>query len=99
MDRESSLNSAQLASIDLLIAIAQQNGLSLEDRLEKTQEQAEAQADRVEAMWEARHGGLEITEHDLQVIGKIRELAATLESSVTLKQLIELRDEALKSQG
>lgn len=71
MDRESSLNAAQLVSMDLLIAIAQQNGMSLEDRLDKTQEQAEAQADRVEAMWEARHGGWEVTERPSISSGRI----------------------------
>lgn len=98
MKRDASLSAVELASLDLFITVAQSRGLGMDDRLDNTQEQAEAQADRVEAMWEARHGGLTFSDHDREVLGQIRELASTIENSPTLGQLIELRAEALRGQ-
>jgi hypothetical protein len=93
------LTVAELASLDLLITVAQQRGKDLDDQIDNTQEQAEAQADAHEAMWEARHGGLELSDRDRETLGRIRELAATLEIAPTLRQLVELRGAALSGRG
>lgn len=98
MIERGALSPLQLASLDLMITSAQSRGLSFDDVLEDDNEQAEAQAERVEAMWEARHGGLEISDHDREVLARIRELASTLESGVTLGQLVEMRGQALRRQ-
>ncbi len=91
----SSLTPRELASLDLMITAAQQRGVGLND-IASDDDEAEAHADRVEAMWEARHGGIEFSEHDREVLRQIRDLASTLESQVTLGQLIELRAEAVR---
>ena len=99
MNKETRLSFSELLNLDALIAFAEERGLSFSDRLDKTQEQAEAQAELHEAMWEARHGGMEFSEHDREILGQMRELASQLEFSPTLGQLIELRQEALRAQG
>jgi hypothetical protein len=96
MNGNSGLSYTQLLSLDSLIAHAQQRGLSFDDRLDNTEEQAHAQAELHEAMWEARHGGIVITERDREILSQIRELASQLELAPTLGQLIEMRAEALR---
>jgi hypothetical protein len=96
MKGESRLTVAELLSLDAIIAAAQQRGLSFADRLDNTQEQAEAQAERVEAMWEARHGGLTFSARDREILSRIRDLTRELEFSPTLGQLIELRAELVR---
>ncbi len=96
MKQDTSLTLAELLSLDALISVAQQRGRSLNDRLSSTEEQAEAMAEVHEAMWEARHGGLELSAKDKVIITQIHDLAKKLEISPTLGQLIELRGEALK---
>lgn len=96
-DRRGSLTPLQLASLDLMITAAQSRSLSLEDVV-SDDDQAQAQAQRVAGMWEARHGGLEFSHHDREVLSRIRELASTLESQVTLGQLVEMRGQALSGQ-
>jgi hypothetical protein len=92
------LTIAEIMALDTLITVAQQRGRGLRDRLVSTEEQAQAQNDAHVAMWEARHGGLEISDRDRETLRKIRELAATLEVSPTLEQLLELRAEAVRAQ-
>lgn len=99
MKQDTSLTLAELLSLDALITVAQQRGLSLNDRLSNTQEQAEAMAEVHAAMWEARHGGLELSAKDRQIITQIHDLAKQLEVAPTLGQLIELRGEALKQRN
>ena len=72
------LSPAELASLDLLITVAQSRGLSLDDRVTKTEEQAEAQMQMAEAMWEARHGGLDYVETDRETLRRVREVSADL---------------------
>ncbi len=91
MKRNVSLSAAELASLDLLITVAQQRGRGLDEVIVKHEEQAQAMADVHVAMWEARHGGLEMSGHDLAVIAQIRELASTIEFAPTLGQLLDLR--------
>jgi hypothetical protein len=98
MNREQGLNALELASLDLLISIAQARGRGFDDRLESVTEQTEALVEVHEAMWEARHGGLELSERDRETIVRIGELAASLEIAPTLGQLIEMRGEALRLQ-
>ena len=93
------LTAAELASLDALITLAQQKGRKLTDRLDHTEEQAEAQAELHEAMWEARHGGFEFGQRDREILRKIRSLASELEVAPTLKQLVELRGAALREQA
>ena len=90
MNQDTGLTLAELLSLDSLMAVAQQRGLSLDDRLDNTQELAEAMA--------AIHGGLELSAGDRETIVKIRELASNLEIAPTLGELIELRGEALRQQ-
>jgi len=85
------LTVAELASLDALITVAQLRGRQFTDRLDHTEEQAEAQAAVHEAMWETRHGGLDLSEHDREIITKIQQLASQLEIAPTLGQLLELR--------
>lgn len=99
MKKETSLTFSESLSLDALIALAQERGLSISDRVTNTQEEAEAQAEVHEAMWEARHGGLELSDHDRTIISRIRELASQLEIAPTLGQLIELRGEAFLQKG
>jgi hypothetical protein len=96
MKQDSSLTITELMSLDMLITVAQKRGRSLDDRLSSTEEQAEAMAEVHEAMWEARHGGLELSDHDREIFTKIRELASNLEIAPTLGELIELRGQALQ---
>jgi uncharacterized cupin superfamily protein len=91
------LGPVELAHLDALITAAQARGLGPDDRVTKTQDQADAQMDIHEAMWEARHGGLELSEQDREVVAQIRQLAGRLEIAPTLGQLIELRAEAVRS--
>jgi len=90
------LSPVELASLDLLITVAQSRGLSLEDRVTNTQEQAEAQAEHAEAMWEARHGSLDYVETDRETLRRVRELSVGLETAPTLGQLLELRAQAVR---
>lgn len=99
MNDDTFLSPAQLASLDLLITIAQQRGRGLDDLVVSMEEETEGVGAAHEAMWEARHGGFEISEHDRQILGQIRELAAGLEMAPTLGQLIELRAQAVRRQG
>ena len=99
MKYDDSLTLTELLSLDVLISVAQQRGRSLNDRLSNTEEQAEAMAEIHEAMWAARHGGLELSAGDREIIGRMSELAQNLSIAPTLGQLIELRGQALKSQG
>jgi hypothetical protein len=97
-ESRSYLTPVELASLDLMITAAQVKGVRLDDVLsDDDEEQAQAQADRVMAMWDARHGGIEFSDHDREVLTQIRELAATLETKVTLGQLVELRAEAMRN--
>lgn len=96
MRGNSSLSYAQLLSLDSLISAAQARGLGFNDRFDNTQEQAEAQFEIHEAMWEARHGAFQFSDHDREILGQIRELTSQLELSPTLGQLIELRGEAMR---
>ena len=96
MKQNAGLSHVELLSLDLLIAVAQERGRSFDDAVDNTEEQAQAQADRVQAQWEARHGGITFSDRDREVISKIRELASTLESAPTLGELIELRGKALQ---
>lgn len=98
MKKEAGLSYSELINLDSLIAVAQERGLSLGDAVKSTEEQAEAMAEIHEAMWEARHGGLQISARDREIISKIRDLASQLELAPTLGQLIQLRGEALKGQ-
>jgi hypothetical protein len=95
-ESRSSLTPRELASLDLMITAAQQRGVAMDD-IASDDDEAEAQADRVEGMWEARHGGLEFSDHDREVLSQIRELASSLETRATLGQLIELRAEAVRN--
>ena len=92
----SSLTPKELASLDLMITAAQQRGVAMQD-IASDDDEAEAHADRVEAMWEARHGSLEFSDRDREVLAQIRDLSSSLESQVTLGQLIELRAEAVRN--
>jgi hypothetical protein len=96
MKPESSLSISQLLSLDTIITIAQERGLGLDDKIKTTNEQAEAVAEIHEAMWEARHGAFWITDHDQEILGRIKELASQLESETTLGALITMRGEALR---
>jgi hypothetical protein len=98
MKKDSSLTITELMSLDMLITVAQKRGRSLDDRLSSTEEQAEGMAEVHEAMWEARHGGLELSDHDREIFAKIRELASNLEIAPTLGELIELRGQALRGE-
>jgi hypothetical protein len=97
MNRNKGLSFAELRSLDALIAVAQQRGRSLDDHLDHTEEQAEAQAAVHEAMWEerhaveGRHGGLELSARDRELVARIRDLAMQLQFAPTLRQLIDLR--------
>jgi hypothetical protein len=99
MKDEYRLSFSELLNLESLIAFAEERGLSFSDRFDKTQEQAEAQAELHEAMWEAHHGGMQFSDHDRMILGQMRELASQLEFSPTLGQLIELREAALRGQG
>ncbi|GAA1745209.1 hypothetical protein [Nostocoides vanveenii] len=94
----SQLNPAELASLDLLITVAQQRGRQLDEVVKRTEEHADAMVDVHEAMWEARHGGLVITEHDREILGRMRELASELELTPTLSQRVEMRGRMLSGQ-
>lgn len=98
MKDEIRLSFAEFLTLDAMIAVAQERGLSFTDRLDNTQEQAEAQADRVEGMWETRHGGLVFSDHDREIFAQMNELASQLEFAPTLGELVELRAEALRMQ-
>ena len=95
-ESRSSLTPMELASLDLMITAAQQRGVAM-GGIASDDDEAEAQADRVEGMWEARHGGIEFSHHDREVLAQIRDLASSLETRVTLGQLIELRAEAVRN--
>lgn len=95
-ESRSSLTPRELASLDLMITAAQQRGVAL-DGIASDDDEAEAHADKAEAMWEARHGGIEFSDHDREVLAQIRDLARSLETQVTLGQLIELRAEAVRN--
>ncbi|MET0842936.1 MAG: hypothetical protein ABWY23_03755 [Mycetocola sp.] len=95
-EARSSLTPKELASLDLMITAAQQRGVGL-DSIASDDDEAEAHADRAEAMWEARHGGIEFSDRDREVLAQIRDLAGSLETRVTLGQLIELRAEAVRN--
>jgi hypothetical protein len=99
MNGEKGLTLAELLSLDALISVAQQRGRSFDDRLDNTEEIAEAQMAMHEAMWEARHGGLEVSQRDREILSQIRDLAMQLEMAPSLGQLIEIRGEALRQQG
>ena len=99
MKDEMKLSFSELLSLDALIAVAQERGLKLTDRVKNDQDQAEAAGELHAAMWEARHGGLELSGHDREILAKIRDLASQLEIAPTLGQLIELRGEAIRQQG
>lgn len=90
------LTAAELACLDVLVTVAQQRGKGLDDRADNTLEQAEAHAAAAEAMWDARHGGFQISDRDRETLGRMRELASSLELAPTLRQLVELRGEALR---
>jgi hypothetical protein len=47
-------------------------------------------------MWETRHGGIDVSAHDRELLARIRELAAQLEVAPTLGQLVQLRAEAVR---
>jgi hypothetical protein len=94
MNQDSSFTMVELMSLDMLITVAQKRGRSLDDRLSSTEEQAEAMAEVHEAMWEARHGGLELSDKDREIFAQIRELANSLEIAPTLGELVELRGQA-----
>lgn len=98
MKTRQTLSIAEIMTLDTLITVAQQRGRGLHDRVVKTEEQAQAQADLHQAMWDARHGGIEISEHDRVTIRKMRELAATLEMSPSLETLLAIRAEAVRGQ-
>lgn len=96
MKGKSGLSHVELLALDLLIAVAQERGRSLTDRVSNAEEQAEAQAEAAEARWEARHGGMLISEHDKEIVAQMKDLARKMESAPTLNQLIEMRGEALR---
>lgn len=96
MKSRASLSAGELATLDLMITAAQQRGIGLHEVADDNEDLAEAQMAMVEARWEARHGGMLYSEHDREVLGRIRELAATLETHQTLGELIELRAEAVR---
>ena len=95
MSRESRLGPAELAQLDALITAAQARGAGPDDVLNKTEEQAQAQFDLHEAMWEERHGGIEVSPRDRELLAQMRELAGQLDVAPTLGQLIALRAEAV----
>ena len=99
MNDNAGLAAAELASLDLLITVAQLRGRGLDDRVTKNEEQAQAQMDHAVAMYDARHGGLEFSQRDREILRQIGELASELEVAPTLGQLIEMRGEAVRSQG
>lgn len=96
MKSRATLTFGELASLDLMITAAQQRGVGLHEVADDDEDLAEAHMAMVEARWEARHGGSPFSNHDREVLGKIRELAATLETHQTLGELIELRAEAVR---
>ena len=99
MNDDTGLGAAELASLDLLITVAQQRGRGLGDPVTKDEEQAQAHMDLAVAMYDARHGGLEFSDRDREIIRQIGELAASLELAPTLGQLIEMRGEAVRNRG
>ena len=91
MKYDASLTLTELLSLDVLITVAQQRGRSPGDRVSNTEEIAEAFAEV--------HGGLQLIASDQEIIAKMRELAQNLTIAPTLGELIELRGQALRSQG
>lgn len=98
-NRTAKLGPAQIASLDAVITAAQQKGRGFDDRLVKHEEQGEQMAEVHMAMWEARHGGLEMSDHDRIVLSKVKDLMSTLEMEPTLGQLLTMRGQAVHELG
>jgi hypothetical protein len=96
-EKTRTLTASQLASLDALITRAQENGRSLTDTLSTTEQVDMAEIHQ--AMWNHRHGGIEINDEDIEILGKIRDLAAKLKIAPTLQQLVEMRGEAVRKQS
>ncbi len=96
MEQNSKLTPLEILNLDVLIKAAQERGLSFDDEVLHDLDQAEAHAELAEAMWEARHGAFVFNEDDQVIIQQIKDLASQLEVSPTLRQLIEMRDEAVR---
>jgi hypothetical protein len=81
-----SLEISQLAQIDSLITKAQSRGLGISDvfKTHITEEQAAATPD-------IHHPLFDLSDHDRELIGQIRELASQLDHTASIGELIEIR--------
>ena len=91
------LNTAELAMLDALITIAQQQGHGF-DQVFDEDDLAEAQQANVEGRMEDRNGGISrlLEEQNQRVVERIQEFSRELGAAPTLGQLIELRARAIK---
>lgn len=82
------LSHAELAMLDALIVFAQQKGHALDD---------DPPSGAAEAL-DARHNGIFrlMDEYDRAVTARIREIARNLDGPSTLRQLIDLRGQAIR---
>ena len=85
------LTLAELQHIDALISIAQEQGLTPDERLRASNDNACCGAIAAEAK-----GKLTFSDHDREIIRKIGELQQKLDSMPTLGQLIEARGKLLR---
>jgi hypothetical protein len=84
------LSHAELAALDALIVFAQQRGYVVDDDDDPPSGAAET--------IEARHNGILrlIDEQDRAVLGRLRRLARNLDGPSTLRELINLRGQAIR---
>jgi hypothetical protein len=89
------LSHAELAMLDALIVFAQQKGYALDDDDDDTRADPPSGAAEVS---DARHDGIFrlMDEYDRAVTARVRQIASTLDGPSTLRQLIELRGQAVR---
>jgi hypothetical protein len=88
------LNAGELATLDALIAVAQQIGINL-DTLDDDDCDAHATEGAAETV-EARHDGVIFRYVEHEVLPRLRGLASQVEGAPTLRKLIELRGAATR---
>ena len=91
-----SLRVSQLASIDALLTGAQSRGLGVSDRFKTSITDAQSAATP-----DAHHPLFDLSQHDVEILERIRQLAAELEHETTVGELVEIRGQLVQdlSQG
>jgi hypothetical protein len=89
MEPARSLTPSQLAFLDTMITRAQEKGRLAGDRLTPPNETV--------GLADAHHPLFDISEHDLRIIEQIQELSSQLQFSITLSDLIKMRERAVRT--